>query len=563
MSSVPPQTRKWGTDTYSKFDSITDLDSETLQSVTSTNFTLGSPPPPPPNLVDVMYASEKLKKRVLNVEKNNGVWAVDVLPLRLWSASVETGMEGRPYPVQPLTILLSTLYPKGQLLTYKINTLPSPESPPSNENVIELVINQILNPDYSPSYKPTKLVFTDSILYHELSHTIRGLDIEPCYVETHANGLIEYVETISKRLKKEGVGDYDEDCFEKEKLGFKGVPYFYETYKEILEKKIWEGFSVRQSFKMVTKDRTFYCCCLGSDGIYGLALFYSKLDLCTRFESAVSTLWKKSDRCFVNGKKGKRLKPRMYDVRSGEEVCFEGVEQQKKAWKGNKRFFRKYEDFEKGVETGRIFWGDGEASVIFKDCLHVSFKELDSIQKENYAVVNDRGCEAAGSEGVVYPIPVAIKSGQMKDVDERTFDDLIVAGGVFNSLERDSKLKEKLLDIKFEKNWEGIVEPQFETYGVEVDVGNGDVEKVDVTFDPVWTKSEVSGVLEQVAKKVEEGKKEEEQEEEEQVRVVQEAMDEAKIDDVKVGVGGEGEGGEGGVRDTESSELRGAGCVVA
>lgn len=100
MSSPPPQTRKWGTDTYSKFDSITDLDSESLQSVTSTNFTLGSPPPPPPNLVDVMYASEKLKKRVLNVEKNNGVWAVDVLPLRLWSASVETGMEGRPYPVQ-------------------------------------------------------------------------------------------------------------------------------------------------------------------------------------------------------------------------------------------------------------------------------------------------------------------------------------------------------------------------------------------------------------------------------------------------------------------------------
>lgn len=115
--------------------------------------------------------------------------------------------------------------------------------------------------------------------------------------------------------------------------------------------------STTNSFKMVTKDRTFYCCCLGSDGIYGLALFYSKLDLCTRFESAVSTLWKKSDRCFINGKKGKRLKPRMYDVRSGEEVCFEGVEQQKKAWKGNKRFFRKYEDFEKGVETGRIFWG--------------------------------------------------------------------------------------------------------------------------------------------------------------------------------------------------------------
>lgn len=40
-------------------------------------------------------------------------------------------------------------------------------------------------------------------------------------------------------------------------------------------------------------------------------------------------------------------------------------------------------------------------------------------------------------------------------------------------------------------------------------------------------------------------------------------MDEAKIDDVKGGVGGEGEGGEGGVRDTESSELQGAGCVVA
>ncbi|GMH80054.1 hypothetical protein TL16_g08383 [Triparma laevis f. inornata] len=513
MSSLPPQTRKWGTDTYSKFDSITDLDSETLQSVTSTNFTLGSPPPPPPNLVDVMYASEKLKKRVLNVEKNNGVWAVDVLPLRLWSASVETGMEGRPYPVQPLTILLSTLYPKGQLLTYKINTLPSPESPPSNENVIELVINQILNPDYSPSYKPTKLVFTDSILYHELSHTIRGLDIEPCYVETHANGLIEYVETISKRLKKEGVGDYDEDCFEKEKLGFKGVPYFYETYKEILEKKIWEGFSVRQSFKMVTKDRTFYCCCLGSDGIYGLALFYSKLDLCTRFESAVSTLWKKSDRCFLASIAALAL---TYIQFTNSSLHFS-------LW----RF---------------VLAADGEASVIFKDCLHVSFKELDSIQKENYAVVNDRGCEAAGSEGVVYPIPVAIKSGQMKDVDERTFDDLIVAGGVFNSLERDSKLKEKLLDIKFEKNWEGIVEPQFETYGVEVDVGNGDVEKVDVTFDPVWTKSEVSGVLEQVAKKVEEGKKEEEQEEEEQVRVVQEAMDEAKIDDVKVGVGGKGRG---------------------
>ncbi|GMI12636.1 hypothetical protein TrVE_jg3110 [Triparma verrucosa] len=572
-ASAAPQGRKWGTDTYSKFDSITDQDEETLQSVTTTEFTLGAPPPPPVNLTDKLYTTDALKGRVLNVEKNNAVWAVDILPLRLWSASTTKSKlnDNKPYPVQPLTILLSTLYPKGQLLNYKINSLPSPESKPSNENVIDIIIKQILNPDYSPSYKPSKLVFTDSDLYHELGYTVRGLAIEPCYVNNCADGLMEYVEQISKRLKKEGVGDYDDDVFDKEKVGFKRTRHFYATYKKLLENKSWDVFSIRQSFRMVTNGRTFYVCCLGSDGIYGVAMFSSKLDLAARFGSKVQDVWRRSDRCFVTGGKGKKLKPRMYDIRNGEEVCFQGVEQQKQAWKGNKKYFKKYEDYEKGVEAGRIFWGGGgEASVIFKDCVHVSFKELDNIKSEGYEVFSDRGCVAAGREGVLYPVPVAIKEGEMKDVSETTFDDLIVAAGVFNMLVGDQKLKDKLLDIKFEKNWEGKVEPQFETYGVEVDVGNGDVVKCDVTFDPIWSVSEVSKVLAQVEKKIEQGKVEEEKEAEEEAKLVQEAIDQemgAKTQDVEIEMiteeddGTVEEGKE--IKKDESGELQGAGCVVA
>ena len=115
--------RKWGTDTYSKWDNLEELESTSTekQSVQATTFTLGTSIPEPETDLDLkVYYGKDEVKMMTNMGATNEVWALDVLPLRFFSSSGERSkVDGGMLPARPMVVMLSSLYPVGRLIEYR------------------------------------------------------------------------------------------------------------------------------------------------------------------------------------------------------------------------------------------------------------------------------------------------------------------------------------------------------------------------------------------------------------------------------------------------------------
>jgi hypothetical protein len=80
--------RKWGTDTYSKWDNLEETTTIEKQSIQPTTFTLGSSVPEAEGELELKnYYTKEDVKRLSNIDATNEVWALDVLPLRFFSSS--------------------------------------------------------------------------------------------------------------------------------------------------------------------------------------------------------------------------------------------------------------------------------------------------------------------------------------------------------------------------------------------------------------------------------------------------------------------------------------------
>eukprot|EP00518_Triparma_eleuthera_P006445 CAMPEP_0182477514 /NCGR_PEP_ID=MMETSP1319-20130603/30975_1 /TAXON_ID=172717 /ORGANISM="Bolidomonas pacifica, Strain RCC208" /LENGTH=305 /DNA_ID=CAMNT_0024678755 /DNA_START=41 /DNA_END=954 /DNA_ORIENTATION=+ len=301
-NNKPQQQRKWGTDTYSKFDN---LDDGYTPAETPTSFSLSTPPPPStapgPSLLSSSLKSRLSKLRSNSDGLSNQVWSVDVLPLRVFSASPSG-------PVRPLITLLCCLYPTGQLLHYAIESGEDPSEPPAQEKVLDLITNQILSPSVGPQTLPSRIVFTNPDLYYGLKSSLDDAAVEGSYIDSLADGIKAYVSKISDKLKQQGAADRNDALEAVRPLTDRTTPAlasaFYEAYGEAWRAKPWESLGSRQSFKVscgpVTYGQasvpgmSFWACAVGSEGLLGVACFESRLDLEARMLGAAhGDVWRR------------------------------------------------------------------------------------------------------------------------------------------------------------------------------------------------------------------------------------------------------------------------------
>ena len=333
---APPATkqRKWGTDTYSKFDN---LDDGFMPAETPTSFSLSEPPPPQtapgPSLLStsLKFRLEKLRS---SSDLSNQVWSVDVLPLRLFSSSPSG-------PVRPLITLLCCLYPTGQLLHYAIESGADPSQPPALSKILDLITAQILDPSDGPQTLPNRVVFTDAEVYYGLKASLDEAAVEGSYIDSLADGIKAYVSKISDKLKLQGVADRNDALEAVPSLRDRTAPAvaaaFYGAYEETWSTKPWGSLKARQAFKLscgpstygqkTLPGPTFWACCIGGDGLFGVACFESRLDLEARMlGSAHGDVWRREARCVYTGEGGKRMKDGKYHRLTGEEVVFKDRE---------------------------------------------------------------------------------------------------------------------------------------------------------------------------------------------------------------------------------------------
>ena len=240
--AAPAKVRKWGTDTYSKFDC---LDDGYTPAETPTSFSLSVPPPPlaspSPSLMSAAL-KVRLEKLRSGSDRSNQVWSIDILPLRLFSASPAG-------PVRPLITLLSCLYPSGRLLHYKIESGSDPSRSPPLSKVLDLITSQVLDPADGPQTLPSRVVFTDSETYYGLRASLDDAGIEGSYIDSLADGIKSYVSAISDKLKEQGMADRN-DALEvvrsiSDRAGGGLAASYYCAYEECWSAKPWETLKVR------------------------------------------------------------------------------------------------------------------------------------------------------------------------------------------------------------------------------------------------------------------------------------------------------------------------------
>ncbi|GMI43211.1 hypothetical protein TrCOL_g2609 [Triparma columacea] len=568
--------RKWGTDTYSKWDNLEETTTIEKQSIQPTTFTLGSSVPEAEGELELKnYYTKEDVKRLSNIDATNEVWALDVLPLRFFSSSgMVSKRTGEMVAARPLVIMLSSLYPIGRLIEYRLcKNSAEPHKMPTPEEVAKLIIEAVLNPqDKGAQRRPSKVVFTSSGLYHWCKTSLKEIVIEPCWVENMADGLGEYIKEISKKMVQDGKADRDESTAELKsmdsKYGKDKARAFYEVYKEMLEKKPWGTMNERQCFRVegAGKDgRPIWVASVGSgqggsDGLFGVAVFRSRMDLEKRMAGGKG-VWRPQPRCArgrerngVDGVKLKRCKPPLFDMVTGEELVFSSGAAQKEVWGKVKKTKGELKERDEGVGKGKDWWGESEMSVLYKHITNVPFDELDSIDLEGYEVA-DREDGAGGREDCVYPSIAKVSKGSLGEGGEEDLWAGYVAGKVV--LDACTRGLGEVGKIKWETSKrvggeDMVVEPTFESVEGGAVKWGGEERALKYIYEPVWMEEEVEKVVEKVkraAVDMEKGKDEGEEGEGEEEGGGEEAV---KEEEVEVEVGEEEGGGGGG----------GSGCVV-
>lgn len=238
--------------------------------------------------------------------------------------------------------------------------------------------------------------------------------------------------------------------------------------------------------------------CDSEGGVFGIALHRSRLDCESRALPAGrhSEVWRPEPVCSYSGelaedgKKLKRTKPRTYDIRSGNEICYKVAASQRAHWPEVKRYSKPLEEREKGMREGRMWWGDREASCLFKHPTLLPFDDHDAIDSANLPLADDCGTNAGGPLQY-YPLPLVVRrsvAGRpcLEDITwlERALRSVLAAIDVVKAGGENER------DL--------LSRPLSETE-VEVVLHDGKRERVGVRFNPVLLESEVERAKQRAA----------------------------------------------------------------
>ncbi len=591
--------RVWGTDTYSKWDKMDFEDSlEEKAKRGGQTFALGDQYVPSGGEVLGDDALETLKtKTILGLEetKETYVWAVDVLPMRCWSAGTGPAsvspQTGDPYPTRPLVILISELYPRGRLLTHAIPTTTSCDLPPSPLETLDLLSKEIRDPTGGDKqHRPSKVVFTDKALLDGCHMTLRHWNVEPSYIDKPADGIMAYVREVSNLLVRKDIARDSGEVSALPSLimAFNNnnntnlspskppVPQelldwmsgYYSDCARLVSLDPWSSLTARSVFRLNVRSPLPFCPLrdpVKGDDIYvsavqdgdlvGIGIWRSRLDAEARLvpaEAGGAVHRAGGKRCYVTGGANcKGLKPKMFDVRTGREIAFEGQEEQRKGWKHVKKYARPME--QRDDRTAQ--WnGESECSLMFKHLTLVPFSDLDEISEFGFAVAKGRGeghFGVGGKEDCVYPVPARVVRGELMRPLKEDIAAIRIACGALSSLLEDEGKRGEVMKSSFAAGAGGEVKMSLGSSKVEV-MGV----EVEIEHEPIYMKSEVEAAVKRATANMAEKEKALKDKE----AKIEELK--AQIEDAKISQGAEGQDGAGADAD-EGSDEGGRSCIVS
>jgi hypothetical protein len=446
-------------------------------------------------------------------------------------------------------ILLSSLYPVGQLLTHII---PSPcDELPTGEALLKVISDEILDSATHKRTRPNKLVFTNPDVLASIYHALIDVKIEPSYINTFADGIFSYVQQVSKLMVTKDIA---------RDSGFvSGLPSildvmnnnvhtslnsgaspvaddlvnwvrnYYGSATSLLEIKPWEFTTSRDAFRLtlpttlelypgcsVTAPEVVYVTVVNdqvddgdgtTDTIQGIALFTRRIDMITRLLGAeyVDQTFSSFERvCSGSGVKEnleegegenkkevvklKSLKPPMFDIRTSREALFSSTDAQRSAWKALRKHL---------VTADKLVAGKGhEYTMLYKQITTMPFADLDEIAEFGFEVAKARGeghFGVGGREDSVYPFITKVFEGKLDRPSKAEIGLVALATAVVQRLSSDDAFREELKKSTFtaggDVTW---------TKG-SVTVGEGKCEtKVGVQYEPVWLRSELESAVSKV-----------------------------------------------------------------
>ncbi|GBG24497.1 TBC1 domain family member 8B [Hondaea fermentalgiana] len=510
--------RAWGVDTYGKWDNLdSDSDSDEREeakgegdlaraTATSTSKTLPKDGARPAqqhathfdfgdgklDILENNLATELLeeatRKRIRSLDQGKSeIWQVVVRKLRVWSASSEIVSEtGEPRPCRPFAVTISCLYPEGRLLAQHL--CDPPERPPQGPQVFQLLARAFLNPTAGAQRRPKAVTFADVALAGALYRGLESLGIETSQL-SESEGLDEVVAKFSTLLVQKdiaSIGPTSENpgllASLPSKTGISTLRSVYAAAADLARAAPWKAWHERRLFKLsVSKDPlasngNAYLSVLGRDGggTFGLALFFSKLDAEARLVPEGEKLYTRPEepRCAFTGQSEKdlghalkRTKPRKMDLRTGKELVYADANALRSHWPAVRKFAIALDEFEAGRARGRKYWLGKEATILFEDATLLPFDDLDSIDKEGFAVVSAEEAPTLGKQR--FPVFLHFKDGSPVTMNEEVLAWLERAARVTESLFRDGA-------------WEAS--PPFATR-VEITLEGGESETMDVILE--------------------------------------------------------------------------------
>lgn len=312
----------------------------------------------------------------------------------------------------------------------------------------------MLNPPTGKQRRPGKIIFNHKETLELCYRTLADINIESTQLH-EADGISDYVKKISENLVQNNIANIGEASNNPSLTSGQGitkdvVKAMYDSGAELLKSKPWATLSSRLAFKIEVKGESqiypglkmpkglAYCSVVAEeeDKLFGIALFYSRMDLESRFlpPSYHSKVFRHQLRCSYTdlteselGSKLKRIKPRSYDIRTGMEILYSSGDAQKSHWKEVKPFMKPLSHRDEGIETGRQFWDvkNGEASLLFKHLTNIPFDDLDEIKAEKYKICA-KEFGGGDDKSLLHPAPSSLVNGEMKRVKVSERPNLVI-----------------------------------------------------------------------------------------------------------------------------------------
>ncbi|CAM9394878.1 unnamed protein product [Chrysoparadoxa australica] len=396
---------------------------------------------------------EEMILKLKRLEKDpNEVWQVCERQLEAWVASSKPPHETASadlLPCRPWTVLVCQLFPVSGLLRQEL--MNPPEEPPSDKVMAGEIASAMLDPSSGCQRRPGKIVFPAARNAEQLCMSLKAVGVETS-VLGEAEGISEFVTTLSERLVHEGLASVGPDSHGPGLLSVEGVSPgavagLFQAAAALAEEAsdLWEHLHPRHALELrlggggEEPERAWLALLGSTKGVKeeagsadggraapprGLAIFFSRLDCEARVmePGRHHEVWRPQPCCAWTGEKGgrssasgggdteqhssvaplKRTRPRTYDLASGQELCYVDAEAQRKHWPHVRGRVHPLSERYEGMRKGRQHWWGHEVVLFYREASALQFSDLDAILKYGWPIADDRCVRAAH----VYPLPM-------------------------------------------------------------------------------------------------------------------------------------------------------------